>query len=410
MDFIFQTYADLVEPMKAYYSGLKPLEEAEYDMEGKGVKIRYAACPEEKQKQFRITYNADMRTKACDTLRALLPIATKTNVGIFGNGRFFQNVITTCYTSDIPEVQDIGKRTHTALDHIIPRYVKRAHRNAYLVQVDGAMRKLTAELLGGTAAAPQDDVTLLGRSVCTIEEAYKKHGATSGALHAAMMEEEDNLVIAMMLYPYASHPLEQVRNFVRGWDAATKDRIIATYIGDRKTRRDRPGRALEAGYPYTFDLCTDFGTYKDLERHRMATQSRQKYTPMLGFVMPEDLVITGHEDKVRACVAKAQELYELLKADFPHQASYATLHGSQVRWTFACNDREAMHLTELRSAPQGHPLYRKVAQQMHAAIAQRHPWRGAAMKFVDYNDYFWARGDAEARQRVKEAALEKAQS
>src|SRR5690606_12834927 len=182
MDFIFQTYCDLIEPMKAYYSGLKPLEEAEYDVTGTGAKIRLADCADEKsEKAFRITYNADIRTKACDALRAILPIATKTNVGIFGNGRFYQNVLTTCYTSDFPEVQDIAARAQKALDQVIPHYVKRAKRNEYLVAIDRAMTSLAHRLFADVAPAEAEDVVLLDRSANAIEEAYKAGGEPSQA-------------------------------------------------------------------------------------------------------------------------------------------------------------------------------------------------------------------------------------
>ncbi len=383
MDAIFATYCELVEPMKAYYTGLKPIEAAEYDVNGDGVKEKYADLADEKlQKSFRITYNSDIRTKACDTLRALLPIATQTNVGIFGNGRFFQNVLSHCYTTDIPEVRDIAARAHAELSKVIPRFVKRAKRNAYVSSTHDKMRELAAELFAGVAPARVSDVDLL-------EEG-----------------DFDHLTLAHMLFPYLAHPMRQIRDAVRLMTETAKRKIIETYVGKRETRRDRPGRALEAGYPYTFDLVTDFGTYKDLERHRMCTQLRQKFTPTLGFNMPEDLVRAGFENKALACVEKAHSLYARLLPDFPEQASYATLHGSQVRWALGINDRALMHLIELRTTPQGHPSYRKVCQELHKAVAKRHPWRAEAMKFADHGDYFWSRADSEARQRVKEAALD----
>ena len=64
-------------------------------------------------------------------------------------------------------------------------------------------------------------------------------------------------------------------------------------------------------------------------------------------------------------------------------------------------------MLELRTTPQGHPEYRKVSQAMHQAVKKRSPWRGEAMQFVDYNDYYWSRADSEAAQRVKEAKLDK---
>ncbi len=408
MDFVFSTYCDLVEPMKAYYSGLKQIEDAEYDINGDGVKEKWADCADEKmQKAFRITYNADIRSKACDSLRALLPIATKTNVGIFGNGRFFQNVLTHCYTSDNPEVQDVARRSHEQLNKVVPRYVKRAKRNDYLAASRERMKALAARLFAGIAPASEERTALLDRGEDAVAGALSGRAVDGAELRRLLREEDDNLTLALMLYPHLAHPLRQIRDAVRAMAPETKREIVAAYVGVRKTRRDRPGRAFESGYPYTFDLLTDFGTYKDLERHRMMTQSRQAFTPMLGFAMPPDLVKAGHADRAAACVARAQALYEALRAAFPEQASYATLHGSLVRWTCGINDRALMHMIELRTQPAGHPTYRKVCQEMHRKVAERSAWRGEAIAFADHDDYFWSRADSEARQRVKEAALEK---
>jgi thymidylate synthase ThyX len=411
MDFIFGTYCDLIEPMKAYYMGLKPLEEAEYDVNGDGVKEKFAECADEKsQKAFKLTYTSDIRTKACDTLRALLPIATKTNVGIFGNGRFFQNVLSHCYTSAIPEVRELAARTQIQLNKVVPRYVKRAAPNAYQQGVREAMSTLAIRLFANVAPRAQEDVALLDDgedAIAKILNDVVRDGITGTAIRALLREEENVLTVSQMLFPYLAHPLAQIRETVRTMSQKAREEVIATYLGTRKTRRDRPGRAFESGYPFTFDMCTDFGTYKDLERHRMCSQQRQRFTPTVGFAMPEDLVIAGYADRATECVARAQALYELLRADFPEQASYATLHGSKVRWTLDINDRAIMHMIELRTTPQGHPSYRKVCQAMHRLVSQRSSWRGAAIQFADHGTYFWSRGDAEAKQRVKEAALEK---
>lgn len=407
MDFIFDTYASLVEPMKAFYKGLKPIGDAEYDVDGDGVKEKWADLTDETlKKAFRVTYNSDIRTKACDTLRALLPVATLTNVGVFGNGRFFQNVLSHCYTSPIPEVNRIAERGHKALGDLIPRYVKRAKPNAYVRDTHVRMQALATALFAGIAPEDGGDVTLLGRGEEAIAERLAG-GVTPEAVSRALNHEADTLAIAQMLFPYLTHPLTQVVRTVRDMSEEKRASVIEAYLGDRETRRDRPGRALEAGYPYTFDMKTDFGTYKDLQRHRMMTQNRQRFTPTLGFNMPEDLVRAGYADKAEACVRKAAALYGRLSRDFPERASYATLHGSQVRWSLGINDRALMHMIELRTTPQGHPTYRKACQKMHKAVAGRNGWRADAMKFADHGDYYWSRADSEARQRVKEAALEK---
>lgn len=410
MDFIFDTYCALIEPMKAYYQGLKSMDQAEYDINGDGVKERYETLTSEaERKAFRITYNADLRTKACDTLRSILPLATRTNVGIFGNGRFFQNVLTALYTSTYLEAQELAAVAHAQLNQVIPSYVKRAKKNEYLAANHARMQLLADELLRPwPPSLAEREVDLLDFGDDAMAEKLSAKGAevTAGDVAASRQEEFDIFTIACMLYPYARHPFRQIRALVRRLSETDRKRIVDGYIGDRKTRRDRPYRAFEAGYNYTFDLVTDFGTYKDLMRHRINTQLRQKFSPSLGFQMPSDLEVAGFADKALACHERAAELYDQLAGEFPYEASYATLHGDKVRWLMGMNDREAFHLLELRTTPQGHPTYRRVAKLMHEEIARRSTWRAAAMKFVDYNDYFWARGDAEAHQRVKERQLD----
>jgi hypothetical protein len=85
--------------------------------------------------------------------------------------------------------------------------------------------------------------------------------------------------------------------------------------------------------------------------------------------------------------------------EFPEQASYAVALAFQIRYAMQLSAREAMHLIELRSGPQGHPAYRQIAQEMHQAIAREagHGAIASAMSFVDYSNAPLGRLDAEQR-------------
>lgn len=391
MNFIFETYANMVEPMKAYFSKLKGISDAEYDINGDGIKEKLADLKEEKDlKAFKTTYNFDLRAKACDTLRHLLPLSTLTNVGMFGNGRFYQTLISHLYTTDMPEAQDIGKKTFAATSQTIPQYVRRAKRNDYTVINRNAMWKLVYEhKLNESVERPAQlpQVTLADASTS--------------------QESLDTATIAAMLYPYTRLSFNALVKKVYAMNPETRRKVVSTYVGERKTRRDRPGRALEYGYSYMFDMVTDWGVYKDLMRHRMNTQQRQLFTTKIGFFVAPEIVEAGLEAQVQECIKKSDALFDVIQKENPLLAQYAVLHGHFVRWSIGMNDREAMHMLELRSTPQGHPNYRKVAQMMHEEITKRSPWRGQMMNFVDYNDYYWSRADSEARQRVKESELDK---
>jgi thymidylate synthase ThyX len=409
MDFIFQTYAKLVGPMQEYYKNLKPIEVAEYDISGDGVKEKLSELTEEVDiKAFRQTYKMDIKTKACDCLRYLLPLSTLTNVGVFGNGRFFQNVLSWLWTTDLPEANRIGDAAKIQLDQVISRYVKRAKKQDYLANIRQDMRKLTDELLIGIEPESTDRIALIDHGEESIADYLSKQESVKlQTVREALVTAEDDLLLAHMLYQYSNLSLTILRNFVHRLPEETRQRVIDTYVGERKTRRDRPGRAFEAGYAWTFDCKTDFGTYKDIMRHRMTTQLRQRFTPLCGFEMPDDLSEAGFAADAEACVAEASELYRKLAPDFPAAASYATLHGSKVRWLIGMNDREASHLMELRTTPQGHISYRRACQEMHKLMEARSPWRANVLKHVDHNEYFWSRADSEARQRAKERKLEK---
>jgi thymidylate synthase ThyX len=138
----------------------------------------------------------------------------------------------------------------------------------------------------------------------------------------------------------------------------------------------------------------------------MNTQIRQIFTPEHGMIIPQDLIDAGFEEKIMICQEKVLSLYKILYANLGEVASYVTLHGNRVRWIMGFNDREAMHMLELRTTKQGHPQYRKLCQEMHKEINKVDPWRASIMSFVDHNSYESARGDSEARQRVKEQMLD----
>jgi thymidylate synthase ThyX len=383
MDFVFNTYASAVQPLSEYFRKLKPIEEAEYGIRDVSAKEKYGAMDTEAlQKQFRITYNADLRTKACDILRDLLPASTLTNVGLFGNGRFYQHLLTRLYSHELPECNRRAAEAHAELNKVIPKFVKRAKRDEYSIQVEQHMHQLADDLLKDVAPVPEQPCVLLPPGLLL------------------------DLTLALSLYSYCKHPLTQLLDIVRQLSYDKRNEILQGYIGSRKARRERPGRAFEAGYPLTFDILADFGAYRDLQRHRILTQQRQLLSPHLGFDIAEEIETIGFKDKVLDCYQRSAELHARMTRELsPELAQYAVLFGFKIRWTMGMNFREAMHLIELRTTPQGHPSYRRVCQQMMDAIRVQHPELAETIKFADYNEYYWSRAESEARQRRKEREI-----
>jgi thymidylate synthase ThyX len=172
--------------------------------------------------------------------------------------------------------------------------------------------------------------------------------------------------------------------------------LMSTYVGERKNRRHRPGRAFERT-DYRFELVTDYGAFRDLQRHRLLTIEWQPLTTELGFDVPEVIREAGLAERYEESLLRSADLFHDMRPEFPEQAQYCVALAFRIRYVMQMNAREAMHLIELRSGPQGHPSYRRVAQEMARLIREvaGHETIADAMKYVDFSDTDLERLEAE---------------
>jgi thymidylate synthase ThyX len=191
---------------------------------------------------------------------------------------------------------------------------------------------------------------------------------------------------------------------VRKMPLEEKKKLISDYLSKRRNRRDKPGRALENLY-YTFELCANYGMFRDLHRHRVLSQEKQGLTANLGFDTPSELAEIGIEKEYQEVMLKAKTAYEEISKDFPSEAQYTVPRGFRMRWYIKINLREVHHLTELRSSKQGHPDYRKMAQNMRNLVAEKNPALAEYMQ-VDMNEYALPRIESEKRIDRKLAELD----
>jgi hypothetical protein len=193
--------------------------------------------------------------------------------------------------------------------------------------------------------------------------------------------EED--LLAALLFEASTESEEEVRRAVGVLPPDERATMLAELVGERANRRHRPGRGFEA-VRYRFEVVSDYGAFRDLQRHRMLTVQWQPLTPHLGAGVPEELEEAGVADEYRAALDRSAAEYErLVAAGRAEVAPYALALGFRIRYVLDMNAREAMHLIELRSGREGHPSYRAVAHELHAQIARVHPSVAAAMKHVD---------------------------
>jgi thymidylate synthase ThyX len=155
---------------------------------------------------------------------------------------------------------------------------------------------------------------------------------------------------------------------------------------------------------YRFDILADYGAFRDLQRHRLLTLEWQPLGALDGYVEPDAIEAAGAHDDWTAAMAASADLHDALRhAGLEVVAPYAVSMAYRIRFYMELNAREAMHLIELRTAPQGHPAYRRICQQMHRLIADKagHRLLADAMQFADHSEVELERLKAERAAEIK---------
>jgi thymidylate synthase ThyX len=364
-DKAFVAYSELIDKLSEYFRKLFPEDKFEIEVVRDGQKVKTGKAGlqgADEEKAFRLAYSFTIRCAALDVGRCVLPSSTLTQVGVYGNGRFFSTLITVMKSGELEEERVRGRLLEEELKKVIPTFIKRNREDLRVAERNRKMRELAARTLPKTTPTA-DFVTLVGES------------------------DYMNGLVASILFPYAKLSLPQIIKCVNELSAQEKEAIISEYVGKREHRRDRTGRGLEAGYPLLFDLVGGFAEYRDLERHRMLTQQRQLLSCDLGFIMPSEVIEVGMEARVLEVVTAMEALNSKMKAAGLVVASqYATLFNHRVRFMFGMNMREFQHMSELRTQLAGHFSYRSMLMEMSRQVKKRHPWSERIFGFVDYSD------------------------
>jgi dTMP kinase len=350
LDTIFDTYSTIVHRLTEYIRNNSTTPDSERDVAWKGA----------------------TRAQACDAARGVLPVATTSTVGIFASGQAYESLVMHLLSDELPEARAVGQSLLEQGRKVVPMFLERADKPerggaaiAYRANTAQAVKKLAREHLPDSHAG----------------------GAVEAVTLADFWPRNELLLVPDMLYEHSNLSLEQLQASVNAWPYDQKLAVFKAYIGERLNRRHRPGRALEKAH-YSWDLVCDYGIFRDLQRHRMVDDMNwQLLTPRYGYEVPQLVEEAGLIEEFEACFDLSLKLYSLLQeAGYPLEAQYATLLGHKMRWKVTYNAREAFHLHELRTSPQGHPGYRKLVLQMHEKLAEVHPLLAEAMNFVNSDE------------------------
>ena len=391
-NFSFDIYSKNIEPMVNYVREKYPIEKYSFRDSKDGKEKLFSKLKNESDiKSANMIYRGSTKAKSLDILRGLLPASTLTNVGITGNGRAFEYLLTVLGSSELKEEQDLASKIKKELDTTIKSFVRRAddkYGNAfqkYLRDIKNKSKLITVK---------------------EIKSKPKKGAITKLVDYESEKKSIDTIITSIMYEQSPSTSYRDILQQVRKWSKEKKINIINEFAKIRTNRRHRPSRAFENIY-YTFDLCNNFGMFRDLHRHRALTLERQLLTTDHGYNMPNEIKVLGIENDFKDCMNKTKETFDKIRTKHPEQGQYVVNFGYNYPYFMKFNLREACHLIELRTVPQGHVDYRRVAQQMFKEIKKVHPNLCKIMKYVDMKEYDLERFESEKRTEEKRKKLKK---
>ena len=372
MDRMFDTYRDLLPVVQAHLAARFPQQAGDSDF----------------------VYRQSIRAKAFDALRGLLPAASLSNVGIYGSGQAYEMLLLRMRMHPLPEARHYAEMMLEELRKVIPSFLQRVDipdRGGVWARYLAETREQTDDVVGRLWPDRDDWVPGEGPMVRLID--YDPDG--------------EDKVLAAMAFPFTGLGEAELLGRVRGLPSEGRQALLRAYVGERANRRHRPGRAFERT-DYRFEIVSDYGAFRDLQRHRMLTIEWQPLGTGLGYDLPEVVVDAGVAEQFEASMVRSAELHEAMVPVHADQAAYAVALGFRMRYVMQLNAREAMHLIELRSGQQGHPAYRAVAQQMHQLIADRagHRAIAGAMTFVDHDRYDLERIESERRAEARRRGVD----
>jgi thymidylate synthase ThyX len=391
MDLAFETYARWIPRLEAHFRAKYPKSADDSDA----------------------VYRSVVRAKALDTLRGLLPASTTSNVGLFGTGQAFEALLLRMFAHPLEEVRAHATLMLQELRQVIPAFLTRVDQrdrggrwSEYFAETRRAFEETSRRLLDPLVANDP-----------SMDDPLAAHGAVAGQAPSDPATGDDTVtltdfdpegeikVVAAALYGVSSRSDRDLLEAARRMSADDRAALLRAYVGQRTNRRHKPGRAFERT-AYRFDVLSDYGAFRDLQRHRLLTLEWQPLGPSHGYVEPAAIEEAGALADWRTVMDQSADLHAALTSAGLREASpYAVVMAYRVRFYMDMNAREAMHVIELRTGPQGHPSYRRVCQQMHRAIAEvaGHRAIADAMRFVDHSE-------VELERLQSERALEKRRS
>lgn len=409
-DLAFETYSKNIIPMQNYLKEKIPIDNLYFynsniQNESAFNNLTNSTDIENAKK----IYLSTIKSKTLDILRNLLPSSTLTNLSITGNGRAFEYLLFNMFSSDLTELQELGNSLFEELKKYIYPFIRRSkdryssvYREYLTKTKDSINQFLNSEL---QTKEETNGLVNINNKIDNYKTNMPSNLVSVNLLSFISNKDAEIKLASSILHEYCKDAsMSFLLNYVNSLSEERRHEIIRLYTKFRQNRRHRPGRAFES-IDYSFELFTNYGTFRDLHRHRVLTISRQLLSTAYGFDIPKEIDELGIGKDYRDCMYFSKDVYNNISIKMPYEAQYVVNFAYIYPYFIKMNLREACHMIELRTTPQGHPDYRRVCQQIYSLIKKVNPIISEGIMFVDMNDYDLGRFISEKKTALKKSRL-----
>ncbi len=376
---LFKFYSKSYNELMDYFKEKYPIDDFFFEIDGESYK--YSDIKDIDDKSVEKSYKTSLGSSVLDEIRSILPASTLTNIGISGNGRSFISLIERLTGYGTQESIKFADLIYNELKNEMPELIDEAVSDHGKAQIEYKIKKDFIANSYKMNYKNIDDVKLLN-----------------------YMDEKKalDLSVKMFLYPYYNDYGDvQI-------DKDEEINILNKLIEIRKNRRNKIGRAFES-INYVFEVNTNYGAFREMQRHRFLSIIRKPLGVYYGYDIPEELTrIDNLRDEYIKLMEEAKMIYMDIKDRYNYKmAQYCVPYGYRYPVIFNANLNELTYFIELRSGQSVHPDLRRVAIKMYNEIKNVHPDLSKLIKFVDTKDYKLGRLPSELRKEKKMNSLKR---
>lgn len=311
-------------------------------------------------------YQRNVKARAFDVARYLLPFGIPTGVGQVTSIRTLERQVRRMKASEYQELRvladEIGEACSlgpacrwddtSSPEPVAPTLARHLDPDQYAERSRAALRQWAQQNL------PRCE-----------------HRPTEAAVDLIKPTDTEADIVATLLYPVTHRPYRELYELAQSWSSARQNEVIDVALQSR-TGRDELPRNFRTGL-YAYDIIMDIGAYRDLHRHRRCEQFRQPYSDHLGFDTPPAVEDAGLSAPYRALMSRSVNEAAVLPNPGRH---YLLPLGTRGRFLFKMDFAEAEYIARLRSGVKGHFSYRKIAWQMKQKMTDLEPCLGRLMQ------------------------------